>query len=386
VDVTVDNVGNQDVGTFQVTLRDSTDIADISTQEVAGLAAGASTTLNYSWDTTGASLGHHTLVGSHDLPDEDNTNDSSATTVEIMEQTSAGPHLWIGKRTVRTAGWETVNLDNSHDYGDKMVVVCTPNYEYDALFTPEPLVAHVQNASGSSFQVKLVQAVGGSIQDVYADVHCMVVEEGVYTLAEHGVKMEAAKFISTRTDRRRSWVGESRSYEQTYSEPVVVGQVMSLNSYDDYTVPGVIIELASAFWCRGSRYQNPPSASSLWVGKHAGEDPRARASEVIGYIVIEAGSGSIGPTNYVAALGSDSIKGVGDVPPYTYPLSGISDPSNAVAILSQAAMDGGNGSWAILYGEGPIMASGINLAVDEDMAIDYERRHTSEQVGYIVFE
>ncbi len=384
VDVTVWNSGNQVAENFDVTLMDTTDGPPaIGTETVSSLAAGASTILTYSWDTTGASIGDHTLEGSHNLVDDQNTaNDTKTTTVEVTTQTAAGPHLWIGKRTVSTAGWETVNLDNGHDYGENMVVICTPNYEYHELYTPEPLVAHVQNASGSSFQVRLVQAVGLSLQHVSADVHCVAVEAGVYNEAEHGVKMEAAKFTSTLTDRKGSWVGEIRSYAQPYTNPVVVGQVMSLNSYD--STFGV--DLWSAFWCSGSSRSSPPSSTALWVGKHAGEDPRTRDPEIMGYVVMETGSGSIGSTNYVAGLGSDSIRGVYNSPPYNYAVSGITSPATAVTILGQAAMDGGDGSWAVLYGDDPITASGVNLAVDEDMAWDSERKHTTEQVGYIVFE
>ena len=90
--------------------------------------------------------------------------------------------------------------------------------------------------------------------------------------------------------------------------------------------------------------------------------------------------------NYKAGLTSDIIKGVGDKPPYRYSVSGISNPANAVAILSSAAMDGGDGGWPILYGTNPITSSGLNLAIDEDWAIDYERRHSTEQAGYMVLE
>jgi len=394
VEVTVENIGNQDVeDSFQVTLKDMTTTSDIGNQTVFGLAAGASTTLTYSWNTTGASIGDHTLEGSHDLPDDDHTNDSKTTSVEIKEQTSAGPHLWIGKKTVSTAEWETVLLDNDYDYGSKMVVVCTPNYTYHYLSMPEPLVAQVQNASGSSFQVKLVQAVGGSIQDVSADVHCMVAEEGVYNVADHGVKMEAVKFPSTLTDwggknkRTSSWIGENRSYFNWYTNPVVVGQVMSANSYDCDPLLGCFDELWTAFWCRGSSIGSPPSRDALYIGKHKGEDFLfERDNETIGYVVVEAGTGSIGTTNYVAGLGPSTIQGVGNNPPYNYSVGTISDPANAVAILSQAGMNGINGGWAILYDDNPITASGIKLAIDEDMALDSERKHTAEQVGYIVFE
>ena len=194
--------------------------------------------------------------------------------------------------------------------------------------------------------------------------------------------MEAGKFQSSRTDGIGSWVGDRIYPIQTYSHPVVLGQVMSLNSYD-YTWD---FELWSVFWARGSSYANPPNSSNIYIGKHSGQDYRVRATETLGYVIIEAGSGTIGNLNYKAGLTSDIIKGVGDKPPYRYSVSGISNPANAVAILSSAAMDGGDGGWPILYGTNPITSSGLNLAIDEDWAIDYERRHSTEQAGYMVLE
>jgi hypothetical protein len=309
-----------------------------------------------------------------------NTITSNTATLEVTAApVSSGPYLQIGTVRVGTAGWTTVTLD--HDYDDDMVVICTPNYEYDALFLPEPLVAHVQNASGSSFQVKLVQAVGGSLQDVSADVYYMVVKAGVYTLAEHGVKMEAVKFNSTITDGSGSWVGQNRSYTNAYTNPVVVGQVMTYNANRTW--------YWTAFWCRGASRTSPPSSSELWVGKHNAQDPRVVNNEMLGYIVVEAGEGKMetvsGTARYHAALGSDIVKGVGNSPPYTYSLNGLSFiPSTA--ILSQAAMDGGDGGWAVLYGPDPVTYNSLKIAIEEDMAWDSERRHTTEQVGYIVFE
>jgi subtilisin len=87
VDVTVKNVGNQDVTVdINVTLADNTDGVTIGVQTIsAGLAAGGSTTLTYSWDTGAASLGDHSLTASHDFTDENNTNDSQSTTVTIFQ-------------------------------------------------------------------------------------------------------------------------------------------------------------------------------------------------------------------------------------------------------------------------------------------------------------
>ncbi len=95
VDVTVENVGNQDVtGDITVTLDDDTDVVQIGTQTISGgLAAGGSTTLTYSWDTNGATLGDHTLTASHDFADDDATNDSRSTTVNVAE---ASENIHVG--------------------------------------------------------------------------------------------------------------------------------------------------------------------------------------------------------------------------------------------------------------------------------------------------
>ncbi|HEV8263629.1 MAG TPA: CARDB domain-containing protein [Gemmatimonadales bacterium] len=85
VAVTVQNVGNQGVAQdIVVTLQDVTDNTTIGTpQTVPGLAAGASTTLTFSWNTTGASLGGHTLTASQAFLDENAANDQASTTVTV---------------------------------------------------------------------------------------------------------------------------------------------------------------------------------------------------------------------------------------------------------------------------------------------------------------
>ena len=84
VTVTVKNVGNQDVpDAFDVTLQDATDAVTIGTSTVAGLPAGASTTLTYSWSTGASSLGTHTLTASHTRADDNAANDQASTTVAV---------------------------------------------------------------------------------------------------------------------------------------------------------------------------------------------------------------------------------------------------------------------------------------------------------------
>ena len=186
--------------------------------------------------------------------------------------------------------------------------------------------------------------------------------------------MEAVKYTSTRTDKSASWVGESRTYANSYTNPVVLGQVMTANDPN-----------WSVFWARGNRSTNPPSASALYTGKHVGEDPNGvRANETVGYIVIEAGNGTINGVAYAAGVGADTVRGVSNVPAYNYGISGLSAPLTAV--VSAAAMDGGNGGWPILYGPNPVTPNNLALAFDEGQTLDTERSHTTEQVAYIVLE
>jgi hypothetical protein len=289
----------------------------------------------------------------------------------------SGPQLELVKVRARTDQWTSVSL--TKDYDDEMVVVCTPNYSISGL---GPTVARVRNAVDDRFEVGLARPWFGAVPGDHwsTDVHCMVVRAGVYTEAEHGVKMEAVRLDNfTLTDNFRSWAGESQSYLNTYTRPVVVGQVIGGSS----SIPGEIGDW-SVFWTRGTTVQQPPSSSALYLGRHTGEDPSGRSMESIGYVVIEEGTGTIEGVDYAAALGSDTVRGVTNKPPYTYTLNGLSSVSTA--ILSQAGMDGANGGWAILYGSIPITASQIRMAIEEDWYRDSERNHTTEQVGYIVFE
>jgi hypothetical protein len=83
IGVTVTNEGNLSTGSFVVTLRDTTAGAGIGTQTVSTLAPGAGANLIFSWNTTGAALGPHTLVATHNLADDDATDDRLTTAVTV---------------------------------------------------------------------------------------------------------------------------------------------------------------------------------------------------------------------------------------------------------------------------------------------------------------
>lgn len=293
-------------------------------------------------------------------------------TVDLVISKGPEPSPKLVRTTVNgvsTESWTTVNLSKTYT---SPVIIATPIYSASNL---PPVVTRIQNVTSNSFELKLDRA-DALNTPVSMNVAIVVVNEGVYTLAQHGVKMEAVKYTSTVTaSGTGSWVAEARSFQNTYSKPVVVGQVMSYNDSN-----------WSVFWSMGTTRANPVSSSSLRVGKHVGLDPsKTRANEQIGYIVIETGTGTMDGVKYRAALGADTVKSFGDsAKPYVYTLSGLASASTAA--VSQSGIDGTEGSWAVLSGNPALTKAALRLHVAEDGFVNTLRKHTNEQVSYIVFE
>ena len=125
----------------------------------------------------------------------DGALDSAAATVTIAVTTD--PALRTGTVSgVSNQGWTKVSLDHGYE---SMVVVLSPSYAAGGV----PLIGRVRNAVGNNFEVRVDRADGSTAPVSGVTVHYTAVEEGVYTLAEHGVKMEAVKFTSSRTDTKK---------------------------------------------------------------------------------------------------------------------------------------------------------------------------------------
>lgn len=98
VDVAIENLGNQDVASdITVTLNDDTDAAPIGSQTISGgLAAGGSTVLGFSWNTSSSSLGSHTITATHDLADDEPANNSRSSVVEITDPNATATEVHVG--------------------------------------------------------------------------------------------------------------------------------------------------------------------------------------------------------------------------------------------------------------------------------------------------
>ncbi|MEM8621003.1 MAG: hypothetical protein AAGF73_14895 [Actinomycetota bacterium] len=262
-----------------------------------------------------------------------------------------------------TSDVTTVELSSEYT---SPVVVATPNRAPGSA----PVAVRVSNVTSDSFDVRL-QALGGGPAES-AEVSYVVVEEGVWNL--DGAKFEAVRFDSTVTDGRNNWVGEQRSYGQSYTDPVVVGQVMTENDSG-----------FSAFWSRGVGPRIPADASTLYVGKHVGEDPDVgRVDEEVGYLVFESGRHAVGDVNIEAGRGGTIVRGFGNAPgyQYTYDQAFSSAPD---VVVSTAGMRGRDGGIATTFGDSST-TSAVDLSVTEDRFGDEEEQHTFEAVGYVAVD
>jgi hypothetical protein len=295
------------------------------------------------------------------------TNNTFTGTISItVTEPEALPAMEVGGVHVGTSSWTTVTLDTVFS---SPVVIAQPA----ARAGSPPLVSRVRHAEGNSFEVMLQRADGasGAIEDV--DVQFLVVEEGIYNVADHGIKMEAARVGSSTTDTAGDFVGQpvvlAHDWEDHYFIPVMLGQVMSYN--DDRW---------SAFWADGS-------ALGYTIGKHVGEDSDAdRADETLGYLVMEAGSLQIGGVriqagglNYDAYAGLKAVSSGGSAHTFSHmpPLSGA-------IVQAQGLDDSEEGYWTVLDSQ---VGNGnrISARLVEDTIGDADQGHGDLGGSYLLF-
>lgn len=278
---------------------------------------------------------------------------------------------------VENAGyaWTTVELDNSYT---SPVIVCT--YALPSAAS-NPAVTRINNVTSTSFDLR-VQGFVDSSAVTPAGVHCIVSEEGAYTLPG-GIAYEARTVFSDQiSTHANNWPisameDVSADITQSYLAPILVGQVMSYND-----------NRASVFHANDCEQRANPAfqsgqADGACLGRHIGQIASTRAGETIGYFVIESGSGTTNGVTYVSGTTARSIRGVGNNPPYA-----VSLPADyEIGIAAMAGVQGGQGGWYVHYGADPLPASGLRAAIDEEtVAGDATRRHTFERAFYWVFD
>ncbi|HHM20996.1 MAG TPA: T9SS type A sorting domain-containing protein, partial [Bacteroidetes bacterium] len=293
--------------------------------------------------------------------DADGLPDACDTDVAISPLMEVGKVFDVGQQ------WQTIVLQNTYQ---EMVVVATPVLPDNTYL---PVVTRVRNASGNHFELR-VQNPGGTVADTYP-VHFVVVEQGIYTTDQHGIKMEAQKVIAAETARSGNFVREERTFLQAYSNPVVLGQVMTFND-----------TRWSVFWASGDNSRSaPPDSTHFAAGKIIAQDTvTERSEETIGFIVVEAGNYRTDGLHLEAFVGANTVLGTQNSE--TGSTYNLQLESANHTVLSTAGVNGGDGGWPVLFSSRPHRGNVLYLAFDEDQILDTERFHISEEVAYLAFE
>lgn len=283
-------------------------------------------------------------------------------------------YLETDKQNVGSA-WQTWSFSNSYT---NAVPVCTYVLPSN---NDEPTAIRIRNIGAASMQIRL-QDPRDNPGITPSDVHCIIAEAGAHTLPD-GTEFEAHTVVSDRTSGRvLGWSianteDVSSSIVHTYTNPVVLGQVISHNDSN--------FSLFYSHSCDRRRNPafEPGVGDGICVGKHISKDNGVtnRADETLGYIVVESGSGTVNGVKFQTALGANSIRGVPNGAPFSYSLN----DTYTEGVATQAAENGGDGGWAVMYGLDPLVGNQIDLAIDEDNMTS-GRAHTTEQVGFWVFK
>jgi len=165
VGVTVRNVGTVAVGSdIHVTLTDDTDAVLIGTKTIAGgLTAGSASTLTFPWDTSGASLGAHTLTATQDFGDDNAGNDSNSTAVTVNEQTVELTVTGISPGSVAVGTTANVTIKGSGFVGGADVAL-------EGGSGPAPSVSNVNVVSATQITAAVTVKTGGPPRNRVWDV------------------------------------------------------------------------------------------------------------------------------------------------------------------------------------------------------------------------
>lgn len=283
--------------------------------------------------------------------------------------------------------WQTITLKQSYSTTPLIFVLVDEGSGYKG---DTPVTVRIKNITLTSFD--MVQVESSSVVEALVEqgihpsinVHYLAIEAGEHTLRD-GTKIVASLHNTTSIQSKSlsnpSWdnISFSTAFNNT---PILLS-----------TIQGVANESASL----------PSSPSSPWITTairsvtNSDFDislERAETStgtistdEAIAYLAVEGDIQSnfidinCSSVQYETLLTSKSIKGWGDkCNSYNFINSYGSLPN---IIGTQNSRNGGDGGWLRRCS---LSASKVGLTIDEDQAVDSERKHTSEIGGLFIFE
>ncbi len=253
----------------------------------------------------------------------------------------------------------------------------------------DPATLRVKNVTTTGFDVYIVEPDGNDGPHArMTSVPYIAIEPGVHTLPD-GTQI-VAQSISTQAYRAKLLAGSSWdtvSLSGFSTTPAILAQIQTANSERvDTPVPSAVSRPWMSIALRGvssTGFQIALERSETTLGT-------LNSNEEIAYLAIDSalsgsnhyfGSSTADRIWYESIRSTDTIAGW-DNSAAGYNIAFSTAYPDPIAVATKNSRDGGDGGW---LRRRSISSSSISLVVDEDLANDTERAHTTERAGVVIF-
>ncbi|WP_435360171.1 S8 family serine peptidase [Haloarchaeobius sp. DFWS5] len=243
--------------------------------------------------------------------------------------------------------WHTVVLD--HSYATPVVVMDPPSYNGN-----HALHVRVRNVQSDRFEFRFEEWLVADGSHTSETASYLVVESGVHTLVD-GRTLEAG---TVSVDEGDDFVAFSAAFG---AAPVVLTQTQTVADLDPVV----------------TRVKNV-DAGGFSVKLQEEESRGGHATETVGYVALATGNSHLDGTGVLVGKTGNTV-----THEWHHIDFGDSLGATPVFLAAQQTTDGGDTAGLRYRNFG---GSGVDVKVEEGKSADSEVRHTTEVVGYAVFE
>lgn len=306
--------------------------------------------LGQPFDTTTLGDGVHT-ISARILLENSSEQTTSAVCSVANETTSGGtalPMMEVGEINL-DHNWFKVNLNNSYTNP----VVVANSLSYNGL---NPSVIRIRNITSTGFEIAVQEWDYCDGEHLIERVGYVVVEEGHYTLPD-GKMLEAGIISHSGTNEWRTF-----SYQEAFNQnPVVLTSISTHNG-----LQGVV--------CRKNNL-HINGFDLCFQEQEAYND--GHLEEAVSYIAWEPGTGQVNNIDYEVGKTENAV--TQDFFDISFSQDFESTPFFMADIQSFDGTDPASTRWRNKS------SSGVQLMIEEEMSMDSEINHVTEEVGYFVF-
>lgn len=342
VSAEVTNVGDA-AGSTTVRLLGPEEAALDSTSVT--LSTGETTQTTLTWSSGSGTAGEISL-------DVQTDDEVETTTVTVEDDSSDG-----GSDAVATTGsvsvsqdsvdqWHQVSLDATVD---NPVVVMGPVSSNG----PHPVHTRVRNVDSTSFEFKLEEWAYKDGSHKTETVSYLVVEEGAHSVGDltldAGTVSATTEFTTASLDA------------QFGSPPVVVSQTQTVNEADPVVTR-----------------QSNVTTGSVDLRLQESEAGGTHASETVGYVALSRTTDTLDGTAVEVGQTGDVVE------EYSHRIGFDATTTDGSVFLARAQTFDGSDTINLRYDD--LTAAGVDVQLEEEESNDYETSHTTENVGWVVFD